>query len=67
MDKNLSFYICITCMIFMTIFGSIYLFFYPNSIIDFSSPFLWLTFINAGIGVIICIKEIISDIKEDNK
>jgi hypothetical protein len=47
----------------MVVSGSIYLFINPYSVIDFSSPFLQFTFVNAGIGIIICIKEIISDVR----
>lgn len=63
MNENLSFNICVVCTIFMIISSAIYLFLHPNSILDFSSPFLWLTFISAVIGVIICIIEIINDVK----
>ena len=65
--NNLSFNIAIICMILMIVSSSIYLFMYPFSIIDFSSPFLQFAFINAVIGIIICIKEIISDIIEGKK
>lgn len=67
MDDDVYFYICIMAIIFMVFFGSIYLLMNPNSVISFSSPFLWLAFINAFIGIIICIFRIVDNYIEENR